>query len=76
MSATIIPIRPPANAGAPAARLRQAIALSVQMRAALAPGFPVASEMLAGINDRLAGEEVRLRSLLAVMVAGPGGDAA
>ena len=70
MSATIIPLHRP-NARSPRARLERAIALSVELRALLAPGFDVAPDLIEGMGNRLAAEEVRLRSMLAVVTSGP-----
>lgn len=54
----------------PVARLERSIALSVELRALLAPGFPVELESLAAAHERLAGIEVGMRSLLAVLTSG------
>lgn len=63
------------RSNSPAERLSRAIALILELRQTIAPGFPGSSELLAGMHDRLAGEEVRLRSALAV-VTPDGGNAA
>lgn len=73
MSATVIQLNR-AHPKSAAARLTRAIALTMELRQLVAQGFGPDRGLTLGMHDRLAGEEVRLRSQLAVV--GAGGDAA